>query len=224
MICHRCALRAARLEAATLSRRQFSQSTRRGATPIPADKITTPPRQGEAGGRNPPAATSTSAAQPFSAEKISSASSQVTDEKATKATAPAVVSSVAAGTPLRGLNFLKNAQDPVALPDEEYPPWLWTLLARKVKESSVEALDADVFAKSKKTRRKAAKQARKGAGDVEDLGPRIPLQEQTIDLPSGDGTLAGARDAFSARESLTKAMREKRRATIKEANFLKAMG
>lgn len=56
------------------------------------------------------------------------------------------------------------------------------------------------------------------------LIPKIPVYEQTIDLPSGDGTLAGAAVAADARADLTKAMRIKRRASIKEANFLKAMG
>jgi large subunit ribosomal protein L54 len=56
------------------------------------------------------------------------------------------------------------------------------------------------------------------------LTPKVPIYEQTIDLPAGDGSLAGAVEAAGAREELTKAMRNKRRATIKEANFLKAMG
>jgi large subunit ribosomal protein L54 len=56
------------------------------------------------------------------------------------------------------------------------------------------------------------------------LTPKVPIYEQTIDLPGGDGSLAGAVEAAGAREELTKAMRNKRRATIKEANFLKAMG
>ena len=56
------------------------------------------------------------------------------------------------------------------------------------------------------------------------LIPKVPLYEQTIDLPAGDGTLSGAVQASEARDELTKAMRNKRRASIKEANFLKAMG
>jgi hypothetical protein len=35
--------------------------------------------------------------------------------------------------PLKGLNFEKNKQDPVALPDDEYPEWLWTILMRQEK-------------------------------------------------------------------------------------------
>jgi large subunit ribosomal protein L54 len=37
----------------------------------------------------------------------------------------------AATTPLTGLNFLKNQEDPVALADSEYPSWLWTVLNTK---------------------------------------------------------------------------------------------
>ena len=52
----------------------------------------------------------------------------------------------------------------------------------------------------------------------------MPLYEQSIDLPSGDGTLEGAIEAEEARAELTKAMRGNRRAKIKEGNFLKTMG
>jgi large subunit ribosomal protein L54 len=53
--------------------------------------------------------------------------------------------------------------------------------------------------------------------------PKVPLYEQTIDLPSGDGTIQGAVKAAEAREELTKAMRDKRRGSIKEDNFLRTM-
>lgn len=49
------------------------------------------------------------------------------------------------------------------------------------------------------------------------------MYEQTIDLPGGDGSLQGAKEAARARHDLTKAMREKRRHKIKEDNFLKEM-
>jgi large subunit ribosomal protein L54 len=52
----------------------------------------------------------------------------------------------------------------------------------------------------------------------------VHITEQTIDLPRGDGTIQGAVQAGEAREELTKALRQKRRANIKESNFLKAMG
>lgn len=71
----------------------------------------------------------------------------------------------------------------------------------------------------------AAKRLRKEQlANPELLVPKVPIYEQTIDLPAGDGTLEGAVKAGEAREELTKAMRAKRRAAIKEKNFLKAMG
>lgn len=99
---------------------------------------------------SPPAATSTSAAQPFS-EPLTPAASP--DAKATAADAakkkavPLVKSSVPAGQPLKGLNFLKDRQDPIAAPDEEYPAWLWTLLDRQEKKADKAA--GDLFCKSR---------------------------------------------------------------------------
>lgn len=29
---------------------------------------------------------------------------------------------------LKGLNFLKGREDPLALPEEDYPEWLWNIL------------------------------------------------------------------------------------------------
>jgi large subunit ribosomal protein L54 len=55
------------------------------------------------------------------------------------------------------------------------------------------------------------------------LIPKVPIYEQSIDLPTGGGTVQGAVDAMKAREDLRKAMRVKRRTTIKEGNFLKSM-
>lgn len=59
---------------------------------------------------------------------------------------PLVRSSVPAGTPLRGLNFLKDRQDPVALADDEYPEWLWTILERQEKKGE-SAAAGDLFCK-----------------------------------------------------------------------------
>lgn len=81
-----------------------------------------------------------------------------------------------------------------------------------------------IAAKSKKQRRLAAKAVRKQQLlNPDALAPKIPLHEQTTDLPAGDGTLEGAIDAAGARDSLTKSLRKNRRSKIKEANFLKAM-
>ncbi|KAK5130677.1 hypothetical protein LTR08_001838 [Meristemomyces frigidus] len=140
------------------------------------------------------------------------------------------VSSVPAGTVLKGLNFIKGKPDPVALEDREYPDWLWGLLQTKGKggagaEGGVEGVDeGDLFAKSKKQRQRAAKALRKQELlHPEALIPKVPMYEQSVDLPAGDGSVRGAMQAGEAREELTRKMREKRRGSIKEDNFLKGM-
>jgi large subunit ribosomal protein L54 len=227
MICRTC-LRASRLPSVPIRRFLSSSPALSNATPI-SSASTPAPRQGSATSSHaPPAATSTSAAQPFSAPltpapspSIAKNAAKVADKKPT----PLVKSSVAVGTPLKGLNFEKNKQDPVALADDEYPAWLWTILERQEGAKGDAGAVGDLFSKSKKQRRLAAKRLRKEqAMNPELLAPKVPLYEQTIDLPAGDGSLEGAVQAAGARGELTKAMRDKRRANIKEANFLKAMG
>ncbi|KAI9838622.1 MAG: hypothetical protein M1819_004936 [Sarea resinae] len=171
----------------------------------------------------PPSATSTSVAQPFSTPLTPSPAAQ--GVKSTKARAPAVpVSSVPAGAVLRGLNYLKNKTDPIALEDSEYPSWLWSVLAEKKGAQDGDADAGDLFSKSKKQRRLAAKRLRKQALlHPESFAPKIPLQEQSIDLPAGDGSVKGAVEALESREELTRAMRAKRRGSIKEDNFLRSM-
>ena len=46
-------------------------------------------------------------------------------------------SSVPAGQKMH-INYFKNKPDPVAMEDEEYPPWLWRLLDSKSDSASVE--------------------------------------------------------------------------------------
>ncbi|KAL5614467.1 hypothetical protein BROUX41_004572 [Berkeleyomyces rouxiae] len=141
------------------------------------------------------------------------------------------VSSCPAGTVLKGLNFINGKQDPVAEPDEAYPAWLWKCLEVKerVKDES-EDLAAIEFSKSKKQRRIAAKKARQieadmlASGDMSALAPKIPLHEQSINLPgSEDGSFEDALEAADARSQLKKALRKDRKAKIKEANYLKTM-
>jgi large subunit ribosomal protein L54 len=76
----------------------------------------------------------------------------------------------------------------------------------------------------------AAKRQRKlearllASGDTEALAPKIPLQQQTIDLPANEeGSVQGSLNAVDVREELRHAMRRERRAKIKETNFLKGM-
>lgn len=134
MICQRCLLRAAHRSVSTANTaRQLSRSTRKYAQAVTsATTTTTNPRPNDL-----PAATSTSAAQPFSAP-LSPNPAEHEDDPESPANAAAEVrkrqrtpSSVPAGTVLRGLNFLKNKQDPLALEDAEYPDWLWETLRGK---------------------------------------------------------------------------------------------
>lgn len=143
---------------------------------------------------------------------------------ATTATRPkrAIRSSAPAGQPLRGLNYLKNQNDPVALPDSEYPAWLWTCLEPKQgKKDDGAKRGSDKAGKLSKAhkRRRAA-----GTADPETTEPEVPVFEQSIDLPSNAAqNIEGAAEAVEARQTLTHELRRKRRATIKESNFLKGM-
>jgi large subunit ribosomal protein L54 len=145
MICRACLRAASNARPSPPSYRFLTTSSRlSNATPISATQTATRPSS------SPPAATSTSAAQPFSEPLTPSASASLkgqATEAAKKKVTPLVKSSIAAGTPLKGLNFEKNKQDPVALPDDEYPEWLWTILTRQ--EKNVEGAGmGDLFCKS----------------------------------------------------------------------------
>lgn len=145
MICRRCLLRLSRQNGNRTFPRELSTSSRRLAEPASAQTTTaTNPRP-----QGVPAATSTSAAQPFSTPLSPAPSRHVNlpiqPEQSKK---PAVVqSSVPAGTVLKGLNFMKNKQDPVALEDHEYPAWLWGALAESKEKSAKEEKEGDLFGK-----------------------------------------------------------------------------
>ena len=57
-------------------------------------------------------------------------------------------SSCPAGTPLRGLNYFKGRDDPVALKEDEYPEWLWRCLDAKRVEGEDDASAGDEFCAS----------------------------------------------------------------------------
>lgn len=170
MICHRCLLRQSRqalsrrstLFEATQSSKSFPSRPipRRHATttakPLSPNVATqTTPRQGDGTSHNPPAATSTSAAQPFSAphtpspkgEGAITGKASGAGKEAKPKPSVTVKSSCPAGTPLKGLNFIKGQQDPLALEDSAYPPWLWTVLDKK-KSDDVEENREGLFCKS----------------------------------------------------------------------------
>ncbi|KAA8894049.1 mitochondrial ribosomal protein L37-domain-containing protein [Sphaerosporella brunnea] len=181
----------------------------------------------------------------------------------------AVRSAVPPGTKLFNINYFKNKADPVALEDGEYPAWLWSSLETSKGAAGESADDAgDLYSKSKKARQLAKKRAAKLAA-MAALNPekKIPIHEQTIDLPfatvtnpaygpdvvapltrtvaatgsvvsklgkvkvvpstvaiGNEGDLQVTPDeAAKARMEVRKALRQKGRAMIKEANFLAQM-
>lgn len=148
MICRTCLRAASRARIPASSSNPYTRAfasapTLRNATPVSASSAAAPRQGSVSSSHTPPAATSTSAAQPFS-EPITPAAKK--DAASTEKKAPLVRSSVPAGMPLKGLNFLKDKQDPVALADEEYPEWLWGILERQEKKGE-SAGAGDLFCK-----------------------------------------------------------------------------
>lgn len=136
MICQRCA-------------RLLSPSFLRPATLRPLSTTSRSLRP-----ESPPAATSTSAAQPFSTP-FTPSPSKTPDIPSSPSTTPKAASkvpahppsSVAAGTPLRGLGYIKGQEGPVAREDSEYPDWLWELLEAKKGDMTEEGVVGDAFGK-----------------------------------------------------------------------------
>lgn len=76
-----------------------------------------------------------------------------------------VVSSAPEGTVLKGINYMKDGKDPVALADDAYPEWLWEINDPEVrnariadpldkkhhKEARRQAIKAENFIRDKKT-------------------------------------------------------------------------
>ncbi|KAF8428996.1 mitochondrial ribosomal protein L37-domain-containing protein [Tirmania nivea] len=180
-------------------------------------------------------------------------SDPVTPTPAQTTSAPALnipVSAAPAGTVLKGLNHLKNKQDPVAKEDHEYPAWLWTVLDEKKGGGGADGEEeGDLYSKSKKARRIAARRAAKLASQGLTEEQHIPIHQQTIDLPfatsglsephavaaigglgNGDGAvIVGGEDGLAevtfeqaqrARQEIKRQKRKQNRAAIKEKNFL----
>ncbi|EGX51908.1 hypothetical protein TWF173_010140 [Orbilia oligospora] len=136
---------------------------------------------------------------------------------------PKVVSITPAGTIMKGINFNKKLKDPIALPDEEYPAWLWTILEdRRPILSSAPQLSsedaADLYSKSKGRRKLAQKRiaAKQAAASGELV---TPADYKTEDMP-----WQTFEESQAAIYEAKKASRERRRAAIKEKNFLGKLG
>ncbi|KAK6842100.1 ribosomal protein subunit L37 [Apiospora arundinis] len=229
MICRRCLQRAS----SGLTRRVVSSAVTSSATTRSTTSpflnlralSTTLPRANAAATAPSSAADQQTETPSFSTPLADSAA------PASEEGAAAALSACPAGTVLTGLNYFKNQTDPVALADEKYPEWLWSCLEVQKKTDDATADDAaDEFSKSKKQRRLAAKRQRTlearlmAEGNLEALAPKVPLQQQSINMPGNEeGTAEGAVAAAAAREDLRKAMRKERKAKIKESNYLKSM-
>ena len=136
MICQRCLLRLRfRPQGRTLS------TTARFSSPA-----------------NPPAATSTSAAQPFSTpfspsparnpeyqDAISPSNPSDSTGKSAQQAPIEIRSSVPAGTVLKGLGYIKGKDAPIAKEDHEYPDWLWGLLDSQKESRKEGAQEGDLY-------------------------------------------------------------------------------
>lgn len=124
MICTRCLTRLSLRTPTTIpsATRTFTTTPTTLSTPVTTETTTTSTPRSATGA---PAATS----KPGVAQPFSSPLTPAAKPAAPAASAPKhIPSSVAAGTVLTGLNFMKGQNDPVALADEEYPAWLWRVL------------------------------------------------------------------------------------------------
>ena len=142
MICQSC-LRRVRIPSG-LSSAPLSTFTSRRL--VGTGQPSTPAPGGVPGGSHegPPAATSSSAAQPFSSQMNDVAHLVVLPQK--EAERPK--SSVPGGAVLKGLGFFKNKDPPLAMEDHEYPDWLWSLLqtSQKAKSKTGDG-EADLYCK-----------------------------------------------------------------------------
>ncbi|PGH09627.1 hypothetical protein AJ80_07656 [Polytolypa hystricis UAMH7299] len=140
----------------------------------------------------------------------------------------AMLSSVPAGTPLKGLNYMKSKPDIVAKEDTEYPDWLWTLVGGdKGAGAKKKSGEIDLSTLNKKQRKRAEK---KMAARTAVATKKIPLHEQTIDITPAEATADVSADDVSiatasveARAEITKSAREARRKSIRESNFLRGL-
>ncbi|OJJ00144.1 hypothetical protein ASPVEDRAFT_127154 [Aspergillus versicolor CBS 583.65] len=147
-----------------------------------------------------------------------------------KAAKPAVErppSSCLPGTPIQGLNYFRNKADPIAMEDNEYPEWLWSLLDSSKKEAKKGGVDPNTL--NKKQRKRYEK---KMAARAATLPVQIPVHHQATDITPAqynrngkapEDILGEATESQEKRSEITKSSREARRKAIREANFLSGL-
>ena len=106
MICRQCLQRASALQIPNRAVRTITSSSLTDFAPATAGSL--------------------ASVEPTLSTPLISSSSQSPVSKTKTSNLP--LSSFPAGTPLKGLNFLKGREDPLALPEEDYPEWLWKIL------------------------------------------------------------------------------------------------
>ncbi|KIW20859.1 hypothetical protein PV08_01437 [Exophiala spinifera] len=123
-------------------------------------------------------------------------------------------SSVPGGAELKGLGYTKAQPKIIALEDDEYPDWLWTLLDDK-KMAPGETVDLSVM-----TKKQRARYEKKQARLLESIPKTVPVHEQSKDITGpGDDAVT----SLERRHEITKSARAARRRGIRESNFLKSM-
>jgi len=125
--------------------------------------------------------------------------------------------SIEGGAELRNINYIKGSPPVLAMEDDEYPEWLWTLLTPKASAIEGQLAKGDLAEMTKKQRQRYEKKQEKLR---KSMPVQIPLHEQSIDLTPAD---ASATESLSKRMELTKSQRDARRKSIRESNFLKTM-
>ncbi|GAA5900361.1 hypothetical protein JCM8208_005339 [Rhodotorula glutinis] len=104
----------------------------------------------------------------LSARPLSSSASLLNAKPTASATgAAAAASSCPPGTVLKGLNYLKDGQDPVALEDSEYPAWVFALPASKA--TAVKGDKGDPAVELRKQRADLKKKTKAGIKASNDL-------------------------------------------------------
>lgn len=73
---------------------------------------------------------------------------------------PRIPSAAPPGTPLTGINILKAGTDPIALADDAYPAWLWTLTENGSATDTSGATSSDEDDEAKKSIRLRIRKAR----------------------------------------------------------------
>ncbi|CAO1617538.1 unnamed protein product [Parajaminaea phylloscopi] len=127
-----------------------------------------------------------SSAQPASAAKASSTASS---------SKPAVFppSSCPAGTPMSGLSILKDGPELVAKPDEEYPPWLWTLINDPAMKTTSAGVDASADGSAASTSSSAPSSAAATKGEL-----RVKQKQEMRELRAAAAALAAKKAAAAA--------------------------